>query len=671
MVHLSFCRLCDGRCGLKVEVEGGKVKGVKPDPQAPFGRGGACKKAKAWPWINNHPHRLRKPLVRKGERGEGKWSEASWGEALDLIVEKLLELKNRFGPQSISLCVGHPKGLEGAMSQRFARAFGTPNVVSSSHICHFPGDTASRLVLGGTLIVDPQGLPKTIVFWGNNFLETRYGSLSYPQLTKAIKEGAKLVVIDPRENGLSKRADLWIRVRPGGDWALILGVLKVIVEEKLYDEDFVRLWTNGFDELRAFLEAKTYEELCQLSWVQEEEMRALGRLCAQGPTVIQWGNALDHTPSSLSLFQALVVLKAILGNIDQKGGEFVTWEKPPLKPFNEFALLDLKLPPKVDSEFYLLRRNIARQSFLKAVLQEDPYPIKGALVFGSNPLLTYPEAKRTKLALEKLEFLVVADLFMTPSAALADVVLPVTANFEFEEIAPYPPYDGYSLAYPKLVEPQGEAWSDYKILNELGKRLNPQMFFEDERALLNHLLEPSGLTFEEFVKIRGFQTKVEEKGYEKKGFATSSGKAEISPKNWSFFEPLSTSEEFPLLMTSKKEFPYLHSEGRQIKPLRELSPWPEVEIHPETARSLDLKEGEWVWVESPQGRIKQKLRFNNSLDPRVIYVAYGWWFPERGETELYGWDESNLNCLTSSSPPYEPTLGSLTLRGIPCKVYKA
>jgi anaerobic selenocysteine-containing dehydrogenase len=124
-------------------------------------------------------------------------------------------------------------------------------------------------------------------------------------------------------------------------------------------------------------------------------------------------------------------------------------------------------------------------------------------------------------------------------------------------------------------------------------------------------------------------------------------------------------------MTSKKEFPYLHSEGRQIKPLRDLSPWPELEMHPETANKLDLKEGEWVFVETSPGRIKQKLRFNNSLDPRVVYVAYGWWFPEKGEAELYGWDESNLNCLTSSSPPYEMTLGSLTLRGIPCRVYKA
>jgi len=671
MVHLSFCRLCDGRCGLRVEVEGGKIKGVKPDPQAPFGRGGACKKAKAWSWINNHPNRLKKPLVRKGERGEGKWREASWGEVLDLISERLLELKNSFGPESLSLAVGHPKGLEGAMSQRFARAFGTPNVVSSSHICHFPGDTACRTVVGGTLLADPQGLPKTIVFWGNNFLETRYGSLSYPQLIQALKKGAKLVVIDPRENGLSKRADLWVRVRPGGDWALALGVLKTILEEKLYDEDFVRSWTNGFDELQEFLATKTYKELSQLSWVQEEEMRGLARLCAQGPTLIQWGNALDHTPSSLSLFQALVVLKAILGNIDRRGGEFVSWKKPPLRPFSEFALLNLKLPPKVDSEFFLLRRNIARQSFLKAVLEEIPYPIKGALIFGSNPLLTYPDAKRAKLALEKLEFLVVADLFMTPSAALADVVLPVTANFEFEEIAPYPPFDGYSLAYPKLVEPPGEAWPDYKILNELGKRLNPGMFFENERAILDYLLEESGLSFEEFLKIRGFQIEVEERGYENKGFLTPSGKAEISPKNWSFWDPFSPSEDFPLLMTSKKEFPYLHSEGRQIKPLRDLSPWPELEMHPETANKLDLKEGEWVFVETSQGRIKQKLRFNNSLDPRVVYVAYGWWFPEKGEAELYGWDESNLNCLTSSSPPYEMTLGSLTLRGIPCRVYKA
>lgn len=683
-MNRSFCRLCDGRCALKVTVEGGRVVKVEADPDPPAGRGGACRKARIWPEILHHPHRLRRPLIRKGARGEGKWQEASWQQALDFVLEQLLALKERHGPEALALCLGHPKGLEGAFCHRFARVFGTPNVVSSGHICHVPGEVASIVTLGAPCFLDPEGVPRTLVLWGVNFPDTRYGSLSYGQLQRALREGARLIVVDPKRTSLCNRADLWVRVRPGGDWALALGLLKVVVEEGLYDREFVEKWTVGFDKLEAFLKGVDAEELSRISWVDPEIIRRLARMYAQdGPSAIQWGNALDHTPNSFQTFRVLVILKAITGNLDVKGGEWVTYERPPVKPFREFALLDRpelqRQTHKVDPEFVFLRRTVARQSFLKAVLQGKPYPIKGAMVFGSNPLLTYPDARKAKEALQRLEFLLVADLFMTPSAALADVVLPVAANFEFDEIAPYPPFDGFLLAYPKLVEPSGESWPDYKILNELGKRLNPRYFFDDEREALDYILSPGNLSFEDFKRIRVLRIKGEEKGYERRGFKTRSGKVEIYCERLkglglepllNFIPPPDPSDRFPLLLTSAKEFPYLHSEGRWIEGLRRMRPEPVVELNPATARQLGLAEGDWAVIETERGRIRQKVAFNDSLDPRVVFVAYGWWFPEEGIGGLYGWEESNLNILTSSDPPYEPALGSVTLRGIPCRVWR-
>lgn len=682
---LSFCRLCDGRCGLKVTVEGEKVSKVEPDPSPPCGRTGACKKAATLPELIYHPNRLRRPLIRTGERGQGRWREASWGEALDLVAEKLSSLREKYGPETIALCLGHPKGLEVVMAHRFARAFGTPNIVTSGHICHLPGETASLLTLGAPCFVDPKGVPRTLVLWGNNFPDTRYGSLSHRHLTKALKDGSTLIVVDPRRTPLASRASLWVRVRPGGDWALALAVLKVVVEEGLYDEEFVEKWTVGFDDLRELVGSFPIEDLSRQSWVEVETIRAFARLYAQGrPAVIQWGNALDQTPHSFQTFRTLVILKAVTGNLDIEGGEWVTYRVPPLRPFREVALyVDRRFGPraeKVDPGFVLLKRTVARQSFLRSVLEGHPYRIRGALVFGSNPPLTYPDARRAVEALRALEFLVVADLFMTPTAALADVVLPVAAPFEYDEIAPYPPFDGFSLCYPQLVEPQGDCWPDYRILDELLKRFVPEVAFGDARELLDFILAPSGLTFEEFKAVRAFQIEPEGDGYRERGFKTPSGKAEIRCDRLRGLgiEPLPAlgpmpepTDDYPLLLTSRKERPFLHSEGRAIPGLRRMSPEPVLEVHPDTARSLGLKEGEFALVETPRGRIRQKVAYNPSLDPRVVYCAYAWWFPERGVEDLYGWEEANLNVLTSSDPPYDPAMGSLTLRGVPCRLRPA
>jgi anaerobic selenocysteine-containing dehydrogenase len=301
-------------------------------------------------------------------------------------------------------------------------------------------------------------------------------------------------------------------------------------------------------------------------------------------------------------------------------------------------------------------------------------------------LLTYSNAQQVWDALKKLDFLVVADMFMTPTAALADIVLPVATYLEFDSIVA-PPYYPVAQVQQKVSQ-VGESRSDYEIVRNLAQRLDlSQYFWESEQQSLDYILEPSGLTFEEFKNIAVLQGQKAYRMHEKDGFNTSSGKVELYSdrlKEWGFDPlptyhelpetPLSAPElvkEYPLVFTSWKEDAYRHSSGRQIASLRNTHPDPVVWIHPDTADEQGIADGDGVYIETKRGRICQKAKLAKDIDPRVVGIDYAWWFPESGPQNFYDWAEANINILTDDSFPYGREMGSPNLRGILCRIYKA
>jgi anaerobic selenocysteine-containing dehydrogenase len=687
----SFCRLCYGRCSLRIKIEGGKVIKVEADPEDPLGRGTICAKGLAWPEILYHPDRLKYPQRRGGKRGEGKWIRISWDEALATIAAKLSGFKKDFGSESVILGLGDPKGLELTFAQRFASAFGTPNIATPGHICHIPGELASTFTFGSPCVLDNEHPARCLIIWGNNFFDTHAGGLTAGQLKNALNKGTRLIVIDPRKTAPASQTNLWLKPRPGSDGMLALGMLKTVVEEDLYDKEFVAEWTTGFDKLREHLKDYSLDRAEEISWVPKEKIKEAARLYAQTkPACVVWGNALDHSINSFQTFRTICILKALTGNLDIPGGEILQGRLPITRP-GRFMLLP-EFPRRAErmigGDFKLAARSAftPRQSAIKAILEGKPYPVKAALLFGTNPLLTYPDAKKTYDALMKLDFLVVSEFFMTPTAELADVVLPAAANFEFDEIAPYPPFAGFILAYPKIVEPPDECWSDAKIINELAKKLGlGEHFWADEREALDLILKPGGLTFEEFKKKRVLKAEKEYERYKKEGFRTPSGKVEVYSQQLKEmgYSPLpiyaesidlsspELAQEYPLILTNAKSASFCHSAYRNISSLRQRASEPLVKLNPETAARFGLVEGDEIFIETKEGKIRQRLSLDKDLDPRVIVADYGWWFPERGTGDLYGWAESNINVLTNLEPPYEPAIGSLYLRGFPCRVCRA
>ena len=523
-----------------------------------------------------------------------------------------------------------------------------------------------------------------MVMWGVNPNHTT-GGIHRETISRALESGAKLIVIDPRKIDLASLADLWIKIRPGADGALALGVLKALVEEKLYDQDFVANMTVGFEQLEESLRTFSFADVERVTWVPEEQVRQFASLVGKyGPICLQWGNALDQVVNSFQLHRALAILVAITGSVGVPGG--VNIPKPEqnyVRPAKFFMLSQRNTENSLANEYPLALRSalVPATNMVKAILEEKPYLPKAGIFVLTNPVLSYPNSKATMKALMKLELIVVSELFHTPTTAIADFVLPASAGMEHEEIGYWPGWYGEVRAHPKLVDPPGEAWADTKIINELAKKLGlGEHFWKDDEETLDFWLSPSGLTYNDLKKKR---TLLPKKDLGKLEFATPSGKVEIycprleqlNLKPLPFWEELSNlpelTEDFPLLVTNPKEDVYVNSGYKQIPVLRGMRPEPVVQLNPETARNAGLKEGDQIYIETKTGRITQRLHLNPDLDHRVVNASFGWWFPE-DSSNLYGWDRANINILSGDDDgPIDRAVGSTVLRGIPCRVYKA
>lgn len=692
-IEKTTCSLCQAGCGLLVHLENGCIAKIAGDPESPINKGLICAKAIQSLNYHNDPGRLKYPLKRVGNRGSGRWKRIAWDEALENIAGELNKVKDSFGPESAIFIHGSFKGgYEGAYLSRFANAFGSPNIASMAPLCFIPKVYASIVTHGYNPMADYEYPPKCIVVWGLNPLETRVGEYGYIQ--EALQMGSKLIVVDPRRINLVDQATTWVSLRPGSDLALALAMINVIVQEQLYDKPFVEKWTVGFEELRSHVRNYTPESAEEITWVKADLIREAARLYATTkPAVIQCGNAIDHTQNNFQTARAIAILRAITGNLGIPGGELCC-SMPPVVPM---ASPDLDLRDQIPAP--IRERRLSKkdklipfafytlpQSITDSILHGDPYPIHAAYILGANLLLTYPNAKRVHEAMEKIDFLVTAEMFMTPTAALSDIVLPASGFLEMDGIIMPPYYYPVCQVQQKFIQ-VGECRSDYDILKDLaGKTGFGSDFWNCEQDCLDYILKPAGITFQEFKEIGQLRGQKEYRKFERDRFATPSGKVELFSERLStwgydplpvYHEPPETpfsapemAEDFPFIMTSWKTEIYRHSAGRQVASFRNQHPRPCMWIHPDTAGKLGIKEGDRAYIETRRGKIIQEAKITSDIDPRVIGVDYAWWFPEKDHEELYGWAEANINILTNDGLPWGREMGTPNLRGMLCKVYK-
>jgi anaerobic selenocysteine-containing dehydrogenase len=691
-VTRSHCRMCHGGCGVLVYTRNGKAVKIAGDPDCPINHGTLCSKGIASIQLAYHPDRLTYPVKRIGPKGSGQWKRISWDEALDTIASRTLNYKEKFGAESIVMGYGTGRENE-AVIYRFANLLGSPNVLTAGHFCYGPRIATSIITCGTNPIVDYENHPKCIMVWGNNLVISNPDCYKGEPFSVSLNKGAKLIAVDPRLTRIAARADIWLQLRPGTDTALALGMLNVIVNEELYDREFVENYVHGWEPFVKRVNEYPLDKVARITWVSKEKIREAARLFATvKPAAIQWGVAIEQQITCADNNRALMTLMGVTGNIDIPGGQML-FKSPEIINVGQFGahrmLPEEQKLKRLGGDRFRLAGNFAiinPKCVWDAILEEKPYPVKMLFFISSNPIMTRANAKEVYRALEKVEFMAVSDFFLTPTAELADIVLPAATWLEMDYVGDFWKRHGYLLPRRKVIQ-VGECRSDHEMLNDLAHRVGQGDYwwdtFEDG---LDYILEPIGMTWKEFKKKDYIRGEVKYQKYKQSGFSTPTRKFEIFSTildSWgndplpNFQEPpespYSTPElykKYPYIIITGRRLPgFFHTENRQLPWMRELHRDPVVEIHPDTAKKEGISQGDWVVIESPRGSIRQRAKIFAGMDPRVVSAEHGWWFPEIKDPG-HGWDESNINILTDNSyEACDPAIGATPVRTLLCRIY--
>ncbi len=719
---------CHDGCGVLYYVKDGKLEKVEGDPDNPFNQGTLCMRCVAMPEYVNDPTRLGHPMKRIGERGENKWEEITWEEALDILEEKVHAIWKDYGPESIVCHVGTGRNNNDVIPYMAYAAFGTPNFSMgylAGDSCFCPRSASMASMNGDFMIADMSQqfesrydevntewrCPEVIVNWGCNAVVSNSDNFYGHWIVDCMQRGAKMITIDPSLTWLASRSEHWIRVRPGTDAAVAMAMLNVIIKEDLYDHDFVSKWCYGFDELAERVADWTPERAAEIAWCDADELVAAARMYANAKNAtIQWGLKLDQTTNATATACAVNALWSITGNVDNPGGNIII--RNGYGQNMSYGYGWHLLPPEVQAkrlgaEFPLMSRagyssSAHADSVLQAIETGEPYPIRMVWMSATNPITNMgADAPRLYRALRKVDFVVVNDLFMTPTAvAFADLVIPaaMTPERNSQRVWWVP-----HRTLAKVVQHE-ECAGDDEVALRVGRRINPANFpWKDNVEWIDHILQHESnddipyKTFEDAKKQVWSYPEFNYHKYEKgllrfdgqPGFNTPTGRIELFNTNlmlWGydplpeFKEPSCSpysnpelAEKYPLVLTTgARSWEFFHSEHRQAGTVsRELHPEPLFEMSPKNAADHGLNEGDWCWIENQRGRCRQKLRLNPTLDDRVVRAEHGWWFPETegAEPNLFGVFNCNINNLTPQCENGETGFGAPYANQL-CKVYK-
>ena len=721
---------CHNGCGVLLFVDKeGKLARIEGDPLAPFNGGKLCMRCLDMVEAVNHPDRLKWPLKRAGERGENKWERISWDEAYDIIVEKVNYIKENYGSHTILFDHGTGRNIGWQLPLFASTALETPNVSNfgfSGFACYLPRMIASSAKMGEMNIIDVSEThelryadptfrrPDVIMVWGNEPLKSNADGFLGHWIVECMQMGTKIISIDPRLTWLGSRAEYFLQVRPGTDAALGIAMLNTIINEDLVDHDFIDKWCYGYEQLVESVQGKDADWAAEICDVPAEDIRKAARIYATAESAsIQWGLAFEQQLSALGVSAAALDLMGVTGNIDRPGGNLLM--KCAFDIEKRYGLGDFKIPRenykhKLTTSAGIEESDIvacaSADSFIHASEAEEPFKIQMLWIESGNPIAcSSMDAPRAYNAMNNIPFIVVADPFMTPTAvAHADIVLPVAMSCERNAVRTWwTPARSISKCTSYY-----EAKSDEDIILDLGKRLKPENWpWKDDKELSTWYLcdqyAEGGTSYEgdfEELQARGGYKydpwNSEYYKYEKgmcrpdgqPGFDTATGRFEfwswgynhwgvdpmpyhIEPKN----SPVSTPDllkEYPLIATSGgRSYEFFHSEHRQLETMREFHPYPLVTINPQTAAAHGIEDGDWVWIESPHGRCRQKAFLFPGIKPNTIHMEHAWWFPEEeaAEPSLYGVFDSNINNMTKIFETGQGGIGS-DIKSFLARIYK-
>lgn len=704
----AHCGVCPADCGVKVHLENGKISRLVPRKDHP--KGICCTRGTRANEIVYSPHRLLHPLKRVGKRGEGRFERTSWDEALDILASGLEKISHQFGPEAVCMFTGRgtfeqslcdlltPAGLRESSAWSLLFPFGSPNTTGVGSICYVAHGMIAPMTTFGVYAADTfADIEQTdlVVIWGAN-PTTDSPPENIKRIKAAVERGAELIVIDHRRIDILKSVGgTWLGIRPGTDGALAMGLIHAIIEEDLYDHEFVENWTLGFDELRDYARQFTATKVEAITQVPAQDVQKTARAIARarGAALVSY-TGLEYTNSGTQNIRAVLILWAITGNLDVPGGKVI--KMPGGFEINRSSRLE---PPNgVDPVgkakyplYHHYRKEAHAMELPKAILHGDPYPIRGMLIAGSSIITSFPNPDLWRKSFETLDFLAVIDRFRTADSLYADIVLPSTTLFENES---YVTYEGIVQHRKRVIEPQGEARSDWDIARSIAQRLGyAAKFPTDDDDMLARAFEKTGITPEVLRNTEsGVPWESSKQQYRKwalgllrkdgqPGFETPSGKFEITSLTLAkhgydalpvYVEPsegpISTPElakEYPLVFNSGARIQSdFRSQHHNITSLLKLQPNPVVTLHQDDAEHRGISTGDPVEIVSPRGKVRYVALVGANIVPGVIEANAGGGSPDA----VMAWQQ-NINELTDDSNR-DPISGFPVYKALLCDVVK-
>ncbi len=637
----SMCGMCAVRCPIRVEVEDGSVKWIEGNPHVPGINRSLCAKGSAGLAFENDAERLQHPMLRSGPRGSGQWKRASWDEALDHIARKLQGIVARNGPRAIALA--DRGGPFTDLTKSFLKALGSPNYFDHDDSCASNVNLACKSLFGygrGDLVYDFANT-KHIVLYGRNLFE----SLQVKEVNAvldALEAGAKLTYIDIRANVTASKADRFLMIRPGTDYALNLALIHVVLREQLHDREFARRWVAGLPELEAFAGPYTPEWAEQETGIAAKEIVQLAReVAAARPKVIfHAGWMMARYTDSFSSCRSIHILNALMGNFEKEGGLAVA--KGPsgagARPLQSLGaripdvkdrIVDAEMPGAPLGAGHLV-------NLYKAIRTGQPYPVSAFFAYRFDPLAAFPDPEAQKSVLEKLELLVAIDVNYSDTAWHADVILPEATYLERSNILATQKGLKPSFAMRRqAIPPRYDSKPAWEIFTLIAERMGLASYFpyRSVEDIWKRQLEDTGIAIEDF-SAKGFVTLAKKPVFmeaEKLQLKTPSGKIEfvssmLEKRSFGSFRAYArpaTPEPGSFRLTFGRSAVHTHAQSQNNPYLNEILPENTLWLNEAEAAKLGIETGDTVEVGAGGQRGRIKAFVTPFIHPEAVFMLHG------------------------------------------------
>ncbi|MCO4850580.1 molybdopterin oxidoreductase family protein [Bacillus vallismortis] len=642
-IFKSVCSLdCPDQCGLLIHKIDGKIVKVQGDPDHPVTAGNICNKVRNMTERIYDEKRLTTPLKRTGAKGQAIFEPISWEEAIDTITARWKQLIDEDGAESIlpySFYGNMGKLTAEGMDRRFFYRLGSSQLERT--ICSKAGSEGYKYTMGISAGTDPEETihTKLFIFWGINAVSTNMHQITIAQ--KARKQGAKIVVIDVHKNQTGRLADWFIPIKPGTDSALALGIMHILFKENLHDEAFLSEYTAGYEELREHVKQYDPEKVSRITGVSTDDIYQLARMYGDtSPSFIRIGNGLQHHDNGGMIVRTISCLPAITGQWLRKGGGAIKHNSGILA-YNTNAL------QRPDLLKERTPRSFNMNQLGKVLLETDP-PIRSLFIYGTNPAVVAPEATKVRKGLLREDlFTVVHDLFLTETAAYADIVLPATSAFENTDF-----YTSYWHHYIQLQQPVIERYGESKSNTEVFRLLAEAMGFTDQelkdsdeeliRQALDHPDNPHLAEIDyDSLRTHSFMKAKREKPLFPGKLPTPSGKIELYSQKMKqdgfpalpAHTPLANDDDLPFMYVPGPNHNFLNSTFSNNAKHIKLEKTPKLFINTIDAEEYGIVDGDAVRIWNSRGECELAAAVGEQVLPGVV-VSQGLWADEPGKKQL-------------------------------------